>query len=206
MSNTYKNTLDLDFGNITFQNKQLSKNVIVENKIVKKLNKHNWKRSNKITNDIEVIKSLIRELDQAESINLITKKFDSPNIILALLENIKNLYISTWAITPAGINSLVEIVKADYINECYLVLDKTHSYKWIFTSGAYNILKGKIKIKFCANHSKFICIEHETGFINFVGSMNFSNNPRFENITIDKSKENFEFYRDFVKTVTAETL
>ena len=63
-----------------------------------------------------------------------------------------------------------------------------------------------MKIKFCANHSKFIVIETETGVLNFVGSMNFSNNPRFENITIDKDINTFEFYRDFIKNVDGETL
>jgi len=36
--------------------------------------------------------------------------------------------------------------------------------------------------------------------------MNFSNNPRFENITIDKDINTFEFYRDFIKNVDGETL
>lgn len=206
MKSVFKNTIEFDFGGVTFKDQKLPDNVKVENKMVKKLNKHNWKRSTKISNDIETILELIRELDENESINLISKKFDSPNIILALLNRIKKIYIATWAITPAGINSLVELVNADIAEEAYLLLDKSHSYKWIFTSNAYNILKGKIKIRFCANHSKFICIEHETGYLNFVGSMNFSNNPRFENITIDKHQETFEFYRDFVKTVQAETL
>jgi hypothetical protein len=206
MKGTYKNTIDFDFGGVSFQNQILTERVKVENKIVKKLNKHNFKRSHKIESDIETIKDLITELDNFESINLISKKFDSPNIIIALLERIKNIYIATWAITPAGINALVEIVNSGTVNEAYLLLDKTHSYKWIFQSTAYEILKGKVKIRFCANHSKFICIEHENGYLNFSGSMNFSNNPRFENINIDKDKETFDFYKTFVKTVSAETL
>ena len=70
-------------------------------------------------------------------------------------------------------------------------------------------MKAKIETtveKIKTSKSKFIVIETETGVLNFVGSMNFSNNPRFENITIDKDINTFEFYRDFIKNVDGETL
>src|SRR5574343_1698655 len=96
--------LSLDFGEISFKNKTYTKQERVENRIYKKLKKHNFKRSEKIENDIEVIKDLVSECGEDEEIHLISKAFDSPNIILALLDNIEELYVSTWAITPDGIN------------------------------------------------------------------------------------------------------
>ena len=48
-------------------------------------------------------------------------------------------------------------------------------------------LKGKLRIKCAANHSKFIVFRTAAETVNFIGSMNFSNNPRFENIDINKS-------------------
>jgi len=171
-----------------------------------KIQKHNFKRKHKIEDDISTIRDLVLNFAPDEEVVLISKRFDSPNIINALLPEIINIYIATWAITPAGIDALLKLVETGRVNEAWLILDKTHSYKWIFTSNSYDILKGKVKIKFCANHSKFIVIETETGVLNFVGSMNFSNNPRFENITINKDINTFEFYRDFIKNVDGETL
>lgn len=178
----------------------------VENKIMTKVKKHNFKHSRKIENDIEQIHKIINDCKIDDEIMLISKSFSSPNIVNALIGEIVNLYIATWAITPAGIDSLLNIVNNGHAKEVFLLLDKTHSYKWIFTSNAYNILKGKVKIKFCANHSKFISIETKSGYINFVGSMNFSNNPRFENITINRNKDDYIFYRDFIKNVGGEIL
>lgn len=203
---TYRNQLDFDFGNVTFKNKTVSKSEAVENKMVLKLKKHNFKRKHKIENDIKIIRDLVSRIDKNHELNLVSKAFDSPNIVMSFINDIHKLYISTWAITPAGINSLVEIANNGIIEECILLLDKTHSYKWIFTSEAYKILKGKVKIRFCANHSKFICFQTNSGVFNFVGSMNFSNNPRFENISINKFKDDFDFYVDFIKNIQAETL
>jgi hypothetical protein len=202
----FKTQLDFNFSGVTFKNQTYSDKVKVEKKMLMKIQKHNFKRKHKIEDDISTIRDLVLNFAPDEEVVLISKRFDSPNIINALLPEIRNIYIATWAITPAGIDALLKLVETGRVKEAWLILDKTHSYKWIFTSNAYDILKGKVKIKFCANHSKFIVIETETGVLNFVGSMNFSNNPRFENITIDKDINTFEFYRDFIKNVDGETL
>jgi len=202
----FKTQLDFNFSGVTFKNQTYSDKVKVEKKMLMKIQKHNFKKHKKIEDDISTIRDLVLNFAPDEEVVLISKRFDSPNIINALLPEIRNIYIATWAITPAGIDALLKLVETGRVKEAWLILDKTHSYKWIFTSNAYDILKGKVKIKFCANHSKFIVIETETGVLNFVGSMNFSNNPRFENITIDKDINTFEFYRDFIKNVDGETL
>ena len=202
----FKTQLDFNFSGVTFKNQTYSDKVKVEKKMLMKIQKHTFKRKHKIEDDISTIRDLVLNFAPDEEVVLISKRFDSPNIINALLPEIRNIYIATWAITPAGIDALLKLVETGRVKEAWLILDKTHSYKWIFTSNAYDILKGKVKIKFCANHSKFIVIETETGVLNFVGSMNFSNNPRFENITIDKDINTFEFYRDFIKNVDGETL
>lgn len=203
---TYKNQLNFDFSGVTMKDQIYSDQTKVENKIMTKVKKHNFKHSRKIENDIEQIHKIINDCKIDDEIMLISKSFSSPNIVNALIGEIVNLYIATWAITPAGIDSLLNIVNNGHAKEVFLLLDKTHSYKWIFTSNAYNILKGKVKIKFNANHSKFISIETKSGYINFVGSMNFSNNPRFENITINRNKDDYIFYRDFIKNVGGEIL
>lgn len=203
---TYKNQLNFDFSGVTMKDQIYSDQTKVENKIMTKVKKHNFKHSRKIENDIEQIHKIINDCKIDDEIMLISKSFSSPNIVNALIGEIVNLYIATWAITPAGIDSLLNIVNNGHAKEVFLLLDKTHSYKWIFTSNAYNILKGKVKIKFCANHSKFISIETKSGYINFIGSMNFSNNPRFENITINRNKDDYIFYRDFIKNVGGEIL
>jgi hypothetical protein len=204
---SFRNQLNFDFSGITFQDKKLSKQEKTENKMLKKIQKHNFKFKNKIENDCDVIRNLVSNIEPDEILNLISKEFDSPNIVLSFVKKIERLFIATWAITPAGINALVKITGNGIINECWMILDKTHSYKWIFQSEAYKILRGKVKVKFCTNHSKFICFQLSTGeYFNFVGSMNFSRNPRFENITVDRLKENFEFYSQFIKQVAGEIL
>jgi len=206
MNSFFRNELNTKFESIIFKDKELSKQEVAENKMFKKINRNNYKYSNKIESDIMAIIELIKELDNYTSLNLISKKFDSPNIIKALKNQIESLYISTFSITPAGISSLLDLTNAGNIKECILLLSSLHTTKWLITSGAYKILKQRVKIKLCPNHSKFICIKTKCGVINFVGSMNFTNNPRFENITIDKNPDNFKFYSDFIKTIDAKIL
>ena len=199
-----KGELVLDFGEISFKDQNWTKQERVENKIYKKLKKHNFKRHDKIENDIEMIKQLINECGVDEEINLISKSFDSPNIVLAILDKIEEIYVSTWAITPAGINSFIELAKTGKCKEAYLFLDNTHSYKWMFSSGAYKVLNDSVHIKFAVNHSKFIVIKTIDGqYINCYGSMNLSNNQRWENITITRCETDFMFYSRFIKEVSA---
>ncbi len=206
MKSFYKTQLDFDFSGVTFRNRVYSEQTKVENKMLMKIQKHNFRRKHKIQDDIDVIKEIVSQLNEGEQIQLISKRFDSPNIVNSFIDEIEKLYVATWAITPSGIDSLIKIVENGKADEVYLLLDKTHSYKWIFTSKAYEILKGKVKIKFCANHSKFIAIQTKQRFINFFGSMNFSNNPRFENITINSDYDTFCFFKDFILNVSAEDL
>lgn len=200
-----KGELSLDFGQISFKDQVFTNQERIENEIYKKLKRHNFKRSDKIENDIELIKQLINECGEDEEINLISKAFDSPNIILAILHQIEEIYVSTWAITPAGINSFIELAKTGLCKSAYLFLDNTHSYKWMFSSGAYKVLKDSVIIKFAVNHSKFMVIKMTDGkYLNIYGSMNLSNNPRWENITITRSEDDFKFYKGFLQSVNAE--
>ena len=198
---------ELDFGEITFENKDYSAKQRVENKMVSKIKKHRFKREHKISDDIEVIRKIVLGIKEDEQIDLISKAFDSPSLVLSFLEDIKRLYVATWAITPAGISALERIVSNGIIEECVVMLDMTHSYKWIFQSEAYQILKGKVKFKFLATHAKYICYELKDGsVINFIGSMNFSNNPRYENIQVNRDREDFEFYTGFIKNTGGQTI
>lgn len=197
----------IDFGEITFSDKRLTEKQRVENKMVSKIEKHRYHYGRKISNDVEVIRELVHTLPDGATYDLISKAFDSPTIVLSFLPKIKRLFIATWAITPAGINALMEISNNGVIEECWVMLDMTHSYKWIFESEAYQILKGRVKFKFLATHAKFICYELTDGTVmNFIGSMNFSNNPRFENIQITKDRNDFDFYSGFILNTYAKTI
>lgn len=202
----FKNQISMDFSGVSMKNKSLTQDEKTENKMIKMLRKNSYKHSLKIENNIETIKQLVNEIDENTILKIISKAFDSPNIINALAPQIKEIYISTWAITPAGIGALVNMIQSYQIEKAFLLLDLTHSYKWIFTSGAYKILKGKVNIHFAGNHSKFVCIKTETGYINFIGSMNLSNNPRFENIEINKLKDDFEFYSSFIINIKSKEI
>lgn len=180
----------------TKRNAYLSKHINKKNKFKYNLLKKKPKYLLKSVNDLSYINELISKLEDNTQIHLISNAFDSPSIIFAInkREQIKNVYVSTWAVTDRGLSMLSDLGKDV---KSYLLLDKTYSYKWVFESGAIGLL-GQTKLKFTENHSKMILIETENNKYSFVGSMNLTNNPRLENIMITKDTELFEFYRNFI--------
>jgi len=240
----------------SFQNQTLTKEQKAERKIYKRIARNNRKRRYRIADNKELIGELVAGFGDGETLHIISDSIDSPNIINAFVERIEEIYISTWSITPAGIACLENLASNGCLpsglpprgsaepNElgsalapqrrfryALLVLDRTHSYKWIFSSGAYKCLQGKIDIRITAIHSKFIVLKLDDGSVlklaspssfaprqsssrlglpsawrRFVGSMNLSNNPRWENLTISKDPADFEFYRDFLLNIPAEKL
>jgi hypothetical protein len=193
--------------NFSFRDQQLTKEQKVERKIYRRIAKNNYKRRVKIEGNKELVAELVAGIGADETLHLVTDSLDSPNIINTFASRIEEIYISTWSITPAGIACLENLASNGCCRAALLVLDRTHSYKWLFSSGAYKCLRGKVEIRIAAIHSKFIVLKLSDGSVlNFVGSMNLSNNPRWENIIISKDPEDFEFYRDFLLSITAEKL
>lgn len=187
------------------QDLQLEQQQVSENRLETKVRKQFFKYTRKIENDIKVIQDLVAQIGPDEEMMLMSCEFDSPSVILTYRDKIRRIYVATWAITPAGIAALQTL--GETAEEIYVLLDKTHSYKWIFTSNAYQLLRGKVKFKFTANHSKFVAIEMTGGeYLNISGSMNLSNNPRWENMRINRSKDEFEFFKHFIETVGGDIL
>lgn len=191
----------------SFAQIKVDKQKKVENKMYAKLTKYRSRHREKIIDDIAVIKNWVEQLHEDDQLQIVSNVIDCPNILEAYLSMITEAYIATWSITPAGVSAIESLANSPILEDAILLIDKTHSYKWIFASGAYEIFKKKIKIKCAANHTKFIVVKLQDGTcLNFVGSMNMSNNPRYENMTITKSKEDFEFYKNFIVELKAETL
>lgn len=207
----------------SFQNQQLTKAQKAERKIYKRIAKNNYKRRVKIEGNKELVEQLVAGIGEGETLHLISDSIDSPNIINAYVDRMEEIYVSTWSITPAGIACLENLTSKclpahgdsgnavsepkPRLRRAVLVLDRTHSYKWMFSSGAYKVLQGKVDIRITAIHSKFVVMKLADGSaLNFVGAMNLSNNPRWENLTVSKDPEDFEFYRDFLLSITAEKL
>ena len=191
----------------SFQNRTLTKEQKAERKIYKRIARNNRKRRHRIEGNKELIAELVAGFAADETLHIVSDSIDSPNIINALIDRIEEIYISTWSITPAGIACLENLSANGCFKYALIVLDRTHLYKWIFSSGAYKCLKGKIDIRITAIHSKMIVIKLDDGSVlNFTGSMNLSNNPRWENLTITKDPADFEFYKDFLLSITAEKL
>jgi len=193
--------------NFCLRDQQLTPKQKTERKIYRRIAKNNYKRRVKIESNKELIEQLVAEIGDGETLHIISDSIDSPNIINAYVDRIAEIYISTWSITPAGIACLENLTANGCCKYALLTLDRTHSYKWMFSSGAYKVLQGKVDIRITAIHSKFIVMKFSDGSVlNFVGSMNLSNNPRWENLTITKDPEDFAFYRDFLLSITAEQL
>ena len=152
----------------------------------------------KSTNDLKYINQIIAAIKENEQVHIMSSAFDSPSIIYALnlIEPIKEVICSTWAITDRGLQIFAELGKDIPV---YLLLDKTYSYKWVFESGAIAYLEN-VRMKFTENHSKCILIKTDTKYYTFIGSMNLSNNPRLENIIINENKEIYGFYEKVIKS------
>ena len=172
-----------------------------QSKINLKLKRLNIKYMPKEIADKKGILELVSLIDENSTLKVISNKFDTPNIISAIdsIFEINEIFISTWAVTPIGIARLQTL--SDKGVKITVLLDRTHSYKWTFESGAYKVLKN-VDFVFTENHSKFVLFDIKNDFpINFIGSFNLSNNPRYENIEINRLKEEFVFYSDFIKMV-----
>lgn len=193
--------------NFSFRDQQLTREQKIERKIYRRIAKNNYKRRVKIESNKQLVEELVTGLADGETLHLITDSLDSPNIINAYVDRIAEIYVSTWSITPAGIACLENLTANGCCKTALLVLDRTHSYKWMFSSGAYKVLQGKVEIRITAIHSKFILLKLADGtMLSFVGSMNLSNNPRWENLMVSRDPEDFAFYRDFLLSITAERL
>ena len=191
----------------SFAQQKVDKKKKVESKIYSKLTKHRARYAQKIEDDIALIKEWVEKIGPDEQLQIVSNVIDCPNILEAYLPHITEAYIATWSITPAGVSAIESLANSPILEDAILLIDKTHSYKSIFASGAYEIFKKKIKIKCAANHTKFIVVRLDDGTcLNFVGSMNMSNNPRYENMAITKSLEDFEFYKSFMVELEAEQL
>lgn len=191
----------------SFAQVKVDKKKKVENKIYSKLSKYRARHREKIADDVELIKKWVEQIGPDEQLQIVSNVIDCPNILEAYLPQITQAYIATWSITPAGVSAIESLANSQILEDAVLLIDKTHTYKWIFASGAYEVFKKKIRIKCCANHTKFIVVKLQSGeCLNFVGSMNMSNNPRYENMTITKNTDDFEFYKSFVNELNDETL
>lgn len=191
----------------SFAQVKVDKKKKVENKIYSKLSKYRARHRVKIADDVELIKKWVEQIGPDEQLQIVSNVIDCPNILEAYLPQITQAYIATWSITPAGVSAIESLANSPILEDAVLLIDKTHTYKWIFASGAYEVFKKKIRIKCCANHTKFIVVKLQSGeCLNFVGSMNMSNNPRYENMTITKNIDDFEFYKSFVNELNVETL
>ncbi len=177
-----------------------------QTKLIKKLLIREHKTKRRVAQDVEVIKEILKNLKNGETVKILSNNFDSPSIIHSMdFNNLKKVYISTWAITESGILAIKKLSDSDIpVN---VLLDTTHSYKWIFSSGAYNLLNKLVDFKFTENHSKFQLFEFKDGrVISIVGSMNISNNPRWENLEISTSRRNFEFYKTWMDAIFEKKL
>jgi len=172
-----------------------------QRKLEYKLVKKKAKTFRKVSNDIKTITEWVNMIKTGEGIRILSNKIDSPSLINAtmLQGEIVECYVSTWAITNAGLLALKEL--QDTGAKITVLLDITHSYKWTFQSGAFKMLKN-VNFVFTENHSKFQCFKLKTGeCINYIGSFNLSNNPRYENLEITKDVDDYYFFTNFVNDV-----
>lgn len=151
-----------------------------QNKVIMKLQKKVVRYQRKALYDFEEVTNLLDELKPGYEIKIMSNKIDSPNILKAVIEKypVKKIYISTWAITDIAFTRIKEL--CDLGIKFKIMLDIIHSYKWLHKSGALELVKENCEFIFTENHSKFQLFELENGnVICFVGSFNFTNNPRY---------------------------
>ena len=172
-------------------------------KLIKKFAKSEAKSRGKTARDVQDVINLVSEIKEGETLHIISNKIDSPNIMRAFEpESLKAVFIATWAVTEPGLIQLKKISDAG-VNVSVL-MDTTYSYKWAFESGAIGSFKDNARFYFSRTHMKMQMYEFINGSVlGFIGSMNLSNNPRFENMFITKDKEVFFFYLNTIKDIAA---
>lgn len=189
-------------GNSLFGNDSKGvKKELVKLRYEQKLKKTKLKYFSNALASYEAIERLIEISDESSDVMLFSEDFDAPNFVnyINLHYRILEINVATWAITNSGIACLHECLQDGKQPIINCVLDLTHSYKWVFTSGAHEVLKDKVNFYFAHNHSKFISIKTESGYFTFIGSMNLSNNPRWENIHFSRSVDAFDFCAKFIE-------
>lgn len=173
-----------------------------QSKVIMKLQKKVVKYQRKAIYDFEEVTEILKTLQPGYEFKIMSNKIDSPNILKAVIDNyeVEKIYISTWAITDIAFTRIKEL--CDIGIKFTVMLDIIHSYKWLHKSGALDLVKENVEFIFTENHSKFQLFQMKNGdVLNFVGSFNFTNNPRYENMTISRCKEDFNFYKSFMESV-----
>lgn len=188
-------------GNSLFGDKD-SKKELVKLRYEHKLKKTKLKYMATALASYEEIQRLIDSVQEDEDIMVFSEDFDAPNFVnyINTKYRILEINVATWAITNSGIACLHECVQDGRTPIVNCVLDLTHSYKWVITSGAIEVLKDKVNFYYAHNHAKFISIKTECGYFTFIGSMNLSNNPRWENIQFSRGQEAFDFCAKFIES------
>lgn len=172
-----------------------------QQKLQYKLIKKQAKTFRKVSNDVDIITKWIESINDDEVLKVVSNSINSPSIINAAMTigEIEEFYVSTWAITDAGILAIKQL--QDKGVNITVMLDITHSYKWTFQSGAFKLLSNCTFV-FTENHSKFQCFKFkDKKVLNVIGSFNLSNNPRYENMEVNKNVEDYKFYTNFVDDV-----
>ncbi len=167
------------------------------NKLLQRLARNKVEYQYKTSIDVPIINDVLDSLEGNQEMKLISDKFDSPSIVFAIQKRygVARADFSTWAITDRGIDACKML--GEQGAKVRVLMDQLHSQKWIFSSGAYEGLKN-VSIAFANSHCKFFLIETNCGKkITVSGSMNMSNNPRFENIDIGQDEATYNFYLDF---------
>lgn len=146
---TMKKDNQLSLYGFSFQSIAVDKKKKVESKIYSKLTKYRKRHSQKIIDDIDLIKKWVESIGEDEMLQIVSNVIDCPNILEAYLPHITEAYVATWSITPAGMSAIESLANSPILEDAVLLIDKTHSYKWVFASGAYEILKKKDKDQVC---------------------------------------------------------
>ena len=130
---------------------------------------------------------------------------DTGGFFSALLEiygEIDEMYLSTWTISMANVQRLLNAVDNGKLKKLYFLINdgllKTNSTKAIWGAINESFPKRGIKYKAVNSHSKIFCCKVGDKYFTISGSGNWSENPRIENYIIVGGEKSYNFNKKWM--------
>lgn len=157
----------------------------------------------------EAVSALITEMpEDGESLHIVSNgSFDYFTLIPHIVEMCNGLadefWFSTWTMSRENVIQIVDLFDRGIFRKIFAL---TGEYFRTREAKVYSLLYDEMKKRgqvFCCNknHAKVTLLKIGGGYYVIEGSANFTANPRIEQFIISKSKELFDFHKDWMNEV-----
>jgi len=141
----------------------------------------------------------IRTQAQLNMVGLVLKAVQEYKII-------EELWISTYSIIQPSFDLLIDLYRDEVIQKFNLIICESFRIRFPATANYIKQIAQILKFNciFVHNHAKITLIRAGENFLNIRGSMNYSLNSLGEQLTIENSKDVFDWDREFIQNIIVE--